>query len=143
MRHYLGTALLAISTLTFAAEDITVYRWVDEDNVVHFSQHQPLHDNYTEVTMAQVNQPRKSTSSETPLLAKEATVADQINEKFNTTKDSKNKCDDAKANIRTLSAFDKIQYTDNDGNVKVLNETEKTQQLEMNKKQEEVYCKVN
>ena len=28
--------------------ELTVYRWVDKNNVVHFSQHQPIGDEYTQ-----------------------------------------------------------------------------------------------
>ena len=31
-----------------SASELMVYRWVDKNNVVHFSQHQPVGDEYTE-----------------------------------------------------------------------------------------------
>lgn len=34
-----------------AAAKLTVYRWVDKNNIVHFSQNQPDHDNYIEMSM--------------------------------------------------------------------------------------------
>ena len=37
-------SLLTIYFVTSAvAQNVTVYRWVDKNNVVHFSQHQPNH----------------------------------------------------------------------------------------------------
>ena len=30
------------------ASELMVYRWVDKNNIVHFSQHQPVGDEYTE-----------------------------------------------------------------------------------------------
>ena len=91
--------------------------------------------------MAQAYQPPIPTQK-IQLLAQQPTAAELLTEKFNTAQDSNKKCDEAKANIKTLSTFDKIQYTDNARKVNVLNEIEKTQQLEISKKQEEVYCKV-
>jgi len=136
MRYcYFGLLLLAYSGSITAAE-ITVYRWVDKNNVVHFSQHQPAHGNYTEITMTEAYRPPR-----------EATIAKDETTRFleqastdGLSAASLEKCNEAKANVRTLSDFEKIQYTDSDGITKVLNAEEKRQQLEISKKQVEVYC---
>ena len=31
-----------------SASELMIYRWVDKNNIVHFSQHQPVGDDYTE-----------------------------------------------------------------------------------------------
>ncbi|MEH6382953.1 MAG: hypothetical protein V7780_00010 [Colwellia sp.] len=31
-----------------SASELVVYRWLDKNNVVHFSQHQPINDEYTQ-----------------------------------------------------------------------------------------------
>ncbi|WP_286235276.1 DUF4124 domain-containing protein [Thalassotalea sediminis] len=128
------TALLLNSTVF--ADNITVYRWVDKNNVVHFSQHQPEHNNYTELSLSAI--------PKTP----EPIAVPQKEEQENTKSDeqvvteSLDKCEAAKENVRTLEQYDNIQYTDESGNLKVLTDVEKSQQLEINKKQVEVYCNI-
>jgi hypothetical protein len=39
-----------------------------------------------------------------------------------------------------LMAFDKVQYTDEEGSKQILTKTEKQQQLAINQKRTEVYC---
>ncbi len=125
----IGYLLFCVSGISMA-DNVTVYRWVDKNNVVHFSQYQPGNDNFTELSMSNVV--RKQTELE------EKTASDI--EKSPKAIDSKDKCEAAKANVRTLKAFDKIQYTNEKGSVQVLSELEKKQQLEINQKQVEVYC---
>lgn len=114
-----------------SASNVTIYRWIDSNNVVHFSQQQPEHDDYTELSMSA---PKRNISSEKvePVTKTETPLA---------VEGSKDKCEEAKANVQTLTTYDKIQYKDTDGKVKVLDATQKQQQIEINKKQVEVYCR--
>lgn len=129
-KHMLGSILLCVASYAIA-DNVTVYRWVDSNNVVHFSQHQPKHDNYTELLMSNSVKPEQNKTVPAPVQTTDAPI---------TVPQTKDKCEEAKANVKTLMGFDKIQYTDTNGVVQVLNETEKAQQLEINKKQVEVYC---
>lgn len=127
---YWGLFSLSFSAFSLA-ENLTVYRWVDKNNVVHFSQHQPSHNNYTEMSLANVSKPKnykslptKETEPETPATA---SVTDD-------------KCEEAKTNLKTLKAYDNIQYTDANGKAQVLDEKAKALQLLFNEKQLEIYC---
>lgn len=139
-------SLILVSLVYFdvsAAEQVTVYRWIDKDNVVHFSQHQPAHDDYIEISMANN---KKSASlddkdqSSGPALPLENTMVktDLDNDEANNL--NNDKCDSARENINTLQNFEKIQFKDEKGNLKVLSALDKKQQLAMNTKQAEVYC---
>ena len=123
--------ILAVVSFVSSATNITIYRWVDEKNVVHFSQQQPKHDNYTELSMAA---PKPATNIKKTAInsPEEAPIASAS---------SQSECEKAKANVKTLNGYDKIQYTGNDGQVKILGDEQKKQQLEINKKQVEVYCR--
>ncbi|WP_159821408.1 DUF4124 domain-containing protein [Colwellia sp. 20A7] len=51
----ISLAFIILSFITFVsssvlAKDIPIYRWVDENNVVHFSQNQPKDSHYSELT---------------------------------------------------------------------------------------------
>ena len=136
-------SMILVYSDVFAAEQITIYRWIDKEDVVHFSQNQPEHDDYIEVSMA--NNQKSSATIEKDKTANSEQVSDNSllsAEENNEAIDSMNqhKCITAKDNLSTLQNFDKIQYKDEQGNVKVLGALEKQQQLEMNKKQVEVYC---
>lgn len=124
--------LQIISSNVFAAS-IKVYRWVDENNVVHFSQHQPAHDNYTELTMSETFVPKNNDTGKLQN-ASEQQVQD-------ISADFQEKCAIAQANIETLTKHDKVQFTDKDGQTKVLNQKEKALQLANSEKQAEVYCR--
>jgi len=126
-----------------AAEKITVYRWIDKNNVVHFSQNQPGHDDYVEISMA--NNKKSSVLIDTAKTAEPSQLKNNDlidnNEGSDLSNDLNNdKCRTARENIKTLENFDKIQYKDEKGNVKVLAALEVQQQLTMNTKQAEVYC---
>ncbi|WP_448569081.1 DUF4124 domain-containing protein [Thalassotalea ganghwensis] len=129
---YFGLALAAFS-FTVCATNVTVYRWVDENNVVHFSQQQPSHDNYTELTMSAAHQ--KKLVDQTNQVEEEPTALD--------IEGSNDQCEEAKANVQTLKTYDKIQYQDSNGDVKLLTAVQKQQQLAISEKQVEVYCSDN
>ncbi|MBA6327958.1 hypothetical protein H4J46_08415 [Colwellia sp. MB02u-6] len=127
----------------FAAEKMTVYRWFDEHNVVHFSQHQPDRDDYIEISMS--NNKKSSViiaeaSSDESSELKNNTLGDS-NEKSNFNHEfNDEKCLTARENITTLANFDTIQYKNGQGSVEILTALGKQQQLTMNRKQAEVYC---
>lgn len=136
------STLLLLSNTTVSAEGMVIYRWVDEDNVVHFSQHQPSHNNYTEITMAKSATPAPS---ESPSVASDLSSTLTNNETAPTNQSlvaqkMAERCEEAKQNIKTLTNFDDIQYTDEDGNTTLLSEEDKKQQLALSQRQVEVYC---
>ena len=138
-------SLLFVSLVSFnvsAAEKLTVYRWIDKENVVHFSQNQPTHDNYTEISMSNNKKSTaivdKNSSSES---AQDNHNALANNNAENDIDDvSNDKCAAARENVKTLEGFDKIQYKDETGALKVLTKLEMQQQLKMNKAQADIYC---
>ena len=133
------TLLILLMILVYcnvlAAEELTVYRWIDKNNVVHFSQNQPSHDDYIEISMA--NNKKSSAIIDEKTSTEKPQPIDFVPSDTN---DNNDKCVTARENIKILQNFDKIRYKDAKGNVKVLGAVEKEQQLAMNTKQAEVYC---
>lgn len=139
MKKYLW-GLLVFSCVSYA-NNVVVYRWVDANNVVHYSQHQPEHDNYTTLTMsAQKKSVVKSTKSEPTNKAESTTSASSPTSNSVVSVTIEQRCQDAKNNIETLSAFEQVQYTDANGEVHILSKEEKNQQLLLSQKQVEIYC---
>lgn len=127
-----------------AAEKLTVYRWIDKENVVHFSQNQPSHDDYTEISMANNKKSsatiNKDNSPETPLPNDNLVAESKVEKEVSNDDLSKEKCRTALENIKTLQNFDTIQYKDENGKAKVLSALAKQQQLAINTTQSDVYC---
>jgi hypothetical protein len=132
MKTRLAILSVFIVSFTAIAESITVYRWVDKNDVVHFSQNQPENDNFVELTLAHNSAPAKNGQPTELSLKGNADETQLVN--------LQQQCETATANLRTLKAFDKIQYTDEKGTTKVLSDLEKTEQLLLNEKQMELYC---
>lgn len=147
MSYRLCTALLFSYSVSLTAAEITVYRWIDDKNIVHFSQHQPSHDNYTELTMVEAVKASKNIPNDESTNAQVAVnqVAQQENSLANNVnkpiiENISDKCAAAKLNLKTLAVFDKIQYTDDQGQMQVLTNEQKNQQQELSEKQVKVYC---
>lgn len=141
------TAIISFAVMAFSsvADDGVIYRWIDKNNVVHFSQHQPDHDNYT--TLAMTTTKKKSPSSPNNPTAtdssfeKDVAAINKDDEKSEIEATMAQRCEEARANIRTLMSFDSVQYINPKGEAKVLTTTEKNQQIALSEKQVEVYCK--
>ena len=127
------------------AKDIAIYRWVDENNVVHFSQHQPQNSNYSQLTTIASYRAREK---ELPKSVNTASVDEQLT-KYERDKAevlAKNKeiaeknCKAAQLNVQTLNSFESIMSTDNDGKNRVLSNKEKKAQLALSKKHISIYC---
>lgn len=133
------TGLLGLYTAQSAfAKDVTVYRWVDENNVVHYGQHQPLKDDYAEIkvesTYSPVQAPLKESVNKDNADIKTVSPAQKGN-------NNKIKCQNAKTNLRTLQKFEKIEFTDANGKSKILSNTEHLERLKLSEKEVAIYCK--
>lgn len=149
IRHSASIFFLVAVTLStnVIAKDIAIYRWVDENNVVHFSQHQPRDGNYSQLTtIASYNAKVKKPSDQKKSMP---SVGEQLerHEKEQAEITAKNKeitannCKAAKLNMKMLNSFSQIMTTDADGKNRVLTDKEKKEQLELSKKHTDLYCK--
>jgi hypothetical protein len=123
------------------ASELMVYRWVDENNVVHFSQHQPVGNEYTEFLVS--NQSKIISRADdigSSSISDKNLALDKSEANTPSTINMSEQCKEAKENLSMLLGFDKVQYTNDKGIKQLLNEQEKKQQLEINKKRTEVYC---
>jgi len=146
-------AVIFVSTLpitNLSAKEIAIYRWVDANNVVHFSQNLPKTDNYTQL----------STVSSFKALSKEARQEKALQEGFQQSENNdeqqqlsdtaKNKatfeknCKAAQVNIKMLNSYDEILITEesSDGvkTERVLDDKEKKEKLALSKKHVDLYC---
>lgn len=134
---------LSLSALFFyaysavAAQSI-IYQWVDQNNVVHFSEQQPEHDNYTTLQVLGNNNKDKKN------VAKKNTERDNVPEKSDSTPELQNqlntRCEEAKENLKTLETYTNVKVQNKNGEFSVLSKEEKQQQIILSQKQIEVYC---
>jgi len=128
------------------AKDIAIYRWVDENNVVHFSQQQPKNNNYSEFSTVSSFRAKEK---ELPKSFQRPTIDEQLSkyEKDKAEVLAKNKeiaeknCKAARLNEKTLNAFDKVMFTDDNGKNRALSDKEKKAQLALSKEHINLYCK--
>ncbi|QBG35331.1 DUF4124 domain-containing protein [Litorilituus sediminis] len=130
-----------------AAKDIAIYRWVDKNNVVHFSQNLPKDDNYTQLTT--VSSFKALSKKERQALkerdAAEKVLAEEKEQLVANEETFKRNCQAAKDNIKMLSSFNEVLITEenSDGTTtnRVLSDQEKQEQLALSKKHMGLYCR--
>lgn len=130
------------------AKDIAIYRWVDANNVVHFSQHQPKDANYSELSTissyrAKERELPKSTTTpsvDEQLSQFEKDKADVLakNEEI-----AKKNCQAAQLNQKMLNSLETVMIVDTDGKNKALSDQEKEAQLALSKEHISLYCNAN
>ncbi|MBL4909750.1 MAG: DUF4124 domain-containing protein [Alteromonadaceae bacterium] len=136
---------LVFSNITFSS-DMTIYRWVDENKIVHFSQNQPNTGNYTQLSAAKmkIEKPNLNILAKKELPSEDKNFNDSSSknssESNNAQDNEKSKCLAARKNLKTLQDFDSIKYKTLAGDFKVLTTKEKKAQLAFNKTQIELYC---
>ncbi|WP_076421096.1 DUF4124 domain-containing protein [Colwellia sp. UCD-KL20] len=139
---YLPTALLLAFNLNVIADDVIIYRWVDENNIAHFSQNQPATGDYTEIVMANSNIP--NIKNNTPSSPSNADAFEERKKEDKTPKDKlldmSKQCEEAKANLATLTDFSRVRFVDANGETQILDEEKQAEQITINKKRIEVYC---
>ncbi len=132
---------------TVTAKDIAIYRWVDKNNVVHFSQNLPKDDNYTQLTTVSsfkaLSKKERQTLKERD--AAEKILAEEKEQLVANEETFKRNCQAAKDNIKMLSSFSEVLITEenSDGTTtnRVLSDQEKQEQLALSKKHMELYCR--
>ncbi|WP_019028598.1 DUF4124 domain-containing protein [Colwellia piezophila] len=145
------SALISSSVISLAnAKDIAIYRWVDKNNIVHFSQNLPLGRDYTELsTVSTFNALSKA---ERQTLAEEDKAAKMVadHEKLQDDIMARNKatfeknCKAARLNIKMLNSLDEIHINEeqSDGSIgtRQLTQVEKEEKLKLSKKHQDLYC---
>lgn len=141
----IGLWCTIVFSANILAQETIIYRWLDENNVVHYSQQQPQNVNYTELTTASAFQAKEKLPLEN---INKPSVDDQIS-KYEKEKAevlaknaeiAKKNCKAAQLNRQMLNSFDNVMMADADGKEKVMSDKEKKEQLAINKKHISMYC---
>ncbi len=145
-----GTLLTSSVINCVNAKEIAIYRWVDMDNIVHFSEHLPADDEYKEFST--ISSYQALSKAERKVIAEQDEAKQKIADKEKQQDDimAKNKatfdknCKAALFNIKMLSSLDEIHISEekSDGTIgnRPLTSAEKEEKLALSKKHEGLYC---
>ena len=148
---FLAGVLLTSSILnTVNAKNIAIYRWVDNDGVVHFSQNLPKNDDYKEFSTvssykALSKEERKLLADQNATEEKAAKVEEKREEVIAKNKALYEKnCKAARMNIKMLNTVDDVHISEesSDGTIvsRSLTPVEKEEKMALSKKHEKTYC---
>ena len=143
MRIILLALISTICAGAASAKSISVYKWIDENNVVHFSHHHPINDNYTEVKVEVAYQANSTIEEEYPeeeQEQEEIPTPEQLKLAKANEALIKMNCEAAKVNVKILNSLDKILFTDPSGESRIIGPEERAEQLVQTEKHLEIYC---
>ncbi len=145
-----GILAVALPVSNLAAKEIAIYRWVDVNNVVHFSQNLPKTDNYTQLsTVSSFKALSKEARQEKALQETSLQYADNVEQQKSAETDQdkatfEKNCQSAHLNIKMLTSYDEVLVTEerSDGikTERVLSDKEKKEKLALSKKHVDLYC---
>ncbi|ALO35637.1 hypothetical protein CMT41_13635 [Colwellia sp. MT41] len=148
---FLAVTLISSSLINSAyAKNIAIYRWIDKNNIVHFSQNLPQGYDYTELSTISSfralskdeRQALAEKDKRAQVIAQQETLQDDITAKNKATF-TKN-CKAARLNIKMLTSLDDVHVSEekSDGSIgsRPLTAAEKAEKLTLSKKHEGLYC---
>ena len=133
MRILLLTAMIIFASSAFAG----LYKWVDDEGNIHYSQKRPRDQQFE-----RLKAPTPAPESSEPLYQTKTKKSKNTN--TTATETAKNKevratnCTNAKKNLNTYQVYRRLR--DKDGNVTVIDDKERTLQIERSKKAISDFC---
>mgnify|MGYP000173501831 CR=1 FL=1 len=141
---YCSLAVLLTFSLMVFADDVIIYRWVDENNIAHFSQNQPATGDYTEIIMASANSSTTERDTSSSQLnnpeVKKPGVKKEVQVDNNRPKENDKECEEAKKNLATLKDFDRVRFVDANGETQILDEAKQAEQIKINEEHIKAFC---
>lgn len=130
------------------ANDISIYRWVDENNIVHFSQQPPKSTNYSQLTTLDSYKAKQQSKTNKPSNKDFSSVDEQLKQHDKKQAEilAKNKvivennCKAAQLNLKMLNSTKKITTLDSNGRNHVLTDKERDSQITLAQKHIDIYC---
>lgn len=140
MRATFVTVFLLFVTGSVTAEKIKVYKWVDKNGVVTFSEYRPPETEYIELEIEGdrvIGGQSEGLDYDLSSLQRDNVdegVVDELNQK------ATEYCDKAKHNLNVLDSFNNVRVLDERGQPKVLSQEEISQQRRLANRQIELFC---
>ena len=133
MKILLLAAMMIFTSSAFAG----LYKWVDDEGNVHYSQKRPQNQQFK-----RLKEPAPAPDDSKPLYqSNETPVKDKDTAANETAKNEKaraDKCDNAKKNLSAYQVYRRIR--DKDGNVKVIDDNERAKKIAQAKQAIDDFC---
>lgn len=143
--------VLFISSMFPGLVQSAVYKWVDDEGKVHYSQQRPVEHQSKKVHVATEPPKNTSTYKRPSLKTKDDKSAEGNQDKGNengtqsqpsmSAKEKQQACDRARKVLGTLNSSGRVRQRDEEGNVTYLTEEEKQQRIKREQKRVNTYCK--
>ena len=147
MYKFIPTLCLILLPLTGSAQDTTVYRWVDGNNIVHFSHEHPTDKDYAQINVQVAYAPVLPEGEDSSFVdqwlaerAAEKAADSELQKARKTAELIEQNCRAAQVNLKMLDGFERILFKEPDGSSRLLSPEEKQEQLMLNQKHVEIYC---
>ena len=141
----LSLASLLVTTSIFSAE-VSIYKWIDDNGIVHFSHSHPANKIATEVDVQVAYSPAEKDITDRSTTTNDGSSEDKDNKRAELIKKNEKmfaeNCKSAQANKKILSNFKKILIQDENGEEKLLTDDQITEQLAVNEKHIDIYCEI-
>ena len=143
MHLKLFVCAISIMTTSVIAADVSIYKWIDDNGIVHFSHSHPANKKATEVDVYVAYSPSPNISTVDTDNDEVAIKAAKKKELARTAENAKMfdvNCKSAQANKKILVNFKKILIQDENGEDKLLTGDEITERVELADKHIDIYC---
>jgi len=140
MRYFALLVTIILSIPLSYAEKIKVYKWVDKNGVVTFSEYRPQEDDYIELEIEGdrvVGGNNEELDYDLSGLEREQVdegVVEELNQKAD------EYCQKAKHNLSVLDSFKNVRVLDENGQPKVLSQDDVMEQRRLANRQVELFC---
>ena len=138
-------SILSISMLFPALCFATIYKWVDEEGKIHYSERKP-----PEASAEKMNVPSKaptvtSTYKRPSLKTEDETGADtqgdtQQKKPEMNPEEKKKACNDARKSLETINSRGRVKLRDKDGNIRYMGEDERQDRIKREQERINKYC---
>ena len=141
----LSCAIVIMTTSTYAAE-VSIYKWVDDNGIAHFSHSHPANKIATEVDVQVAYSPDAQAIMDNEGITNDDSAENKEKRRSELAKKNEKmfaeNCKAAQANKKILSNFKKILVQDENGEEKLLTGDQITDQLAVNEKHIDIYCEI-
>jgi hypothetical protein len=136
----LSSVFFIIFSSVFAA-DISVYQWVDDKGMVHYSHLHPTDIQAIKIEVRSAYPQSKETLKSSSVFSDQSEHSSTTNQQITPkAKTFEKNCKLARENKHTLSSFKNILVQDETGNETRLTSNEISEQLKLTKKNIAIYC---
>lgn len=132
MKILLLAAMMIFTSSAFAG----LYKWVDDEGNVHYSQKRPIDQQYK-----RLKAPNPAPENTSPLYQQSSSPKDNDAASVETAKNEKaraDKCDKAKKNLSKYQVYRRMR--DKDGNVRVIDDIERAKQIKISQEAISDFC---